>query len=60
MKVKSILTLVILLAVLALSSCSAPAYKQNKYKRARRSGRDCGCIIMPDSRVEVLTYNEAK
>ncbi|MCO5263325.1 MAG: hypothetical protein M9901_10645 [Lentimicrobium sp.] len=50
----------VLLFALGAASCSTPTYKQNKYKKARRSSRDCGCTIKPADRNVMLSYNEQK
>lgn len=51
-----------LLALLMLSfavSCSAPAYKQNKYKSGKRF-RDCGCYKPELKPNTALSYYEQK
>jgi hypothetical protein len=37
------LFLFLTVSLFLLASCSTPAYKQNKYKRAKRYN-DCGCM----------------
>jgi len=61
MKLKSsYLFISVLLVALMAASCSTPTYKQNKYKKARRSSRDCGCLIKPADHHVMLSYNEQK
>lgn len=50
----------VLLFALGAASCSTPTYKQNKYKKARRSSRDCGCLVKPADHYMMLSYNEQK
>lgn len=56
---KTIQSVVALLLLLIIASCSAPAYKQNKYKSGKRF-RDCGCYKYDASPKSVLSYNEQK
>lgn len=55
----SIQAVVALLLLVIVASCSAPAYKQNKYKSGKRF-RDCGCYKHDASSKSVLSYNEQK
>ncbi len=41
------------------ASCSTPAYKQNKYKKAKRN-RDCGCYLQYENTNTMLCINEQK
>lgn len=54
---KSKLTAAVVLSGILLCSCSAPAYKQNKYKSARRY-RDCGCQMLPKHDKSMLSLND--
>jgi hypothetical protein len=49
----------LVLAVLLVSSCSAPAYRQNKYKSAKRYN-DCGCQYKPMDNQTMVCLNENK
>lgn len=53
------LTILLFAITLIVSSCSAPAYRQNKYKSGHRY-RDCGCQTMPGSNQSILCLNEQK
>ncbi len=55
----TIQAVVALLLLVIVASCSAPAYKQNKYKSGKRF-RDCGCYKYDASPKSVLSYNEQK
>ncbi|KAF0200291.1 MAG: hypothetical protein FD170_3646 [Bacteroidetes bacterium] len=55
----TIQAVVALLLLVIVASCSAPAYKQNKYKSGKRF-RDCGCYKHDASSKSVLSYNEQK
>ena len=47
-----------LLSIFLITSCSTPAYKQNKYKRAKRN-KDCGCMnYEPVSNPDLCYYEE--
>ncbi|HOI86272.1 MAG TPA: hypothetical protein PLV51_00270 [Lentimicrobium sp.] len=54
-----VITLLAAAFALLAVSCSTPAYKQNKYKRAKRFN-DCGCMQKPTDASKVLSYNEQK
>ncbi|MCO5255808.1 MAG: hypothetical protein M9926_03535 [Lentimicrobium sp.] len=60
MKLKSSYFFIPVLLFALRQLCSTPTYKQNKYKKARRSSRDCGCTIKPADRNVMLSYNEQK
>lgn len=47
------------LSVFLATSCSTPAYKQNKYKRAKRYN-DCGCLNYDTNSNTGLCYYEEK
>ncbi len=51
--------LLILFISMMIVSCSAPAYRQNKYKSGKRF-RDCGCMYVPDHNQPLLSLNETK
>lgn len=59
MKIKSkyFLTVLVLLVVFVISSCSAPAYQRNKYKSGKRF-QDCGCMYKPVHENTALCLNE--
>lgn len=46
-------------SVFLISSCSTPAYKQNKYKRAKRYN-DCGCLNYDTNSNPGLCYYDQK
>ena len=41
------------------ASCSTPAYKQNKYKSAKRS-RDCGCLYQKHNTDTMLCFDDKR
>ena len=56
---KRFLLLFAVCSVFLTASCSTPAYKQNKYKRAKRYN-DCGCLIYETNSNQDLCYYEEK
>lgn len=52
--------IVVLFLTVMITSCSAPAYRQNKYKSGKRF-RDCGCMTTPHNHNNaILSLNETK
>ncbi|NTW24511.1 MAG: hypothetical protein HGA37_07420 [Lentimicrobium sp.] len=47
------------ICMLIFTACSTPAYKQNKYKKAKRN-RDCGCQLHYNHTYTMLCLNEQK
>lgn len=62
MKLRAKYSLSILLFFIALmvASCSAPAYRQNKYKKNNRYHNSCGCMVTPTIDTYSLALNEQK
>ena len=56
---KKFLFLFAVLSIFLTASCSTPAYKQNKYKRAKRYN-DCGCLNYDINSNQDLCYHEEK
>lgn len=56
---KRIFLLSAVLSVFLTASCATPAYKQNKYKRAKRYN-DCGCLNYDTTGTPDLCYYEEK
>ncbi|MHC1777872.1 MAG: hypothetical protein AB9834_20905 [Lentimicrobium sp.] len=58
-KVRNLLMSLLVLSALMITSCSTPAYKQNKYKKAKRS-RDCGCNFQKVDPNAMYSYNDQR
>lgn len=58
-KARNLLSGLLVLTVVLAASCSTPAYKQNKYKKAKRS-RDCGCNFQKIDQSVMYTYNDQR
>lgn len=58
-KVRNLLSGLMVLTVILAASCTAPAYKQNKYKKAKRS-RDCGCNFRNVDQNTMYCYNDQR
>lgn len=58
LRAKYQLSIIVFFLALMVASCTAPAYKQNKYKRAKRYNGACGCMNVEKPDNYLLTLNE--
>jgi len=58
-KARNLLSGLLVISAILAASCSTPAYKQNKYKKAKRS-RDCGCNFQKIDQHVMYSYNDQR